>query len=102
MSANARIVVYGIAALLALGGLVVLANDGGGLFLVGFGALLAASVALEGRYRSGHTRSDIPPERWVRTGEREIDTETGQPCEVWFDPVTGARRYEPLAGDPRR
>lgn len=45
---------------------------------------------------------EVPPERWVRTAEREIDTETGRPVEIWWDPVTGARRYEPLAQAPRR
>lgn len=100
MSANARAVVYAMAALCIVAGMLPLAH-GGGFVLVGIGVLIAASVMLEGRYRNGQSASDIPPERWVRTGEREIDTETGQPVEVWFDPVSGARRYEPLERGPR-
>lgn len=102
MSVNARIVVYVLAGLMVLGGLVLSVNGGGGLALIGFGGLIAASLALEGRYRSGRAAPEVPESRWVRTAEREIDSETGQPVQVWFDPVTGARRYEPLTRDPRR
>ena len=99
MSRGARILVYVLAGLCALGGFLMLAQNGGGVVLIGLGVLLAASVALEGRYQFGRATPNVPAERWVRTGEREIDTETGEPREVWFDPVTGARRYEPMAPD---
>ncbi|WP_338466929.1 hypothetical protein RXV95_15550 [Novosphingobium sp. ZN18A2] len=101
MSANARFAIYALCALLVLAGMAML-NGGGGLVLIGIGLVLFASVVLEGRYRTGGAAQDVPPDRWQRTGEREIDSETGKPVEVWFDPVTGARRYRPLDHDPRR
>ena len=30
-----------------------------------------------------------------------MDHETGQLLEVWIDPLTGERRYEPVGNDPR-
>ena len=33
---------------------------------------------------------------WERTRERFVDDETGKLLEVWVDPLTGERRYEPV------
>ena len=63
--------------------------------------LFIASLALEGRYGRPGAPTDVPPHAWELTNERFIDDETGQLLEVWIDPLTGERRYEPAGGDPR-
>lgn len=93
MTGPARVIVLGISALLVAGGLALQASVGQGWFLMGFGMLIAASVLLEGRYR-GSSRNSLDHGSWQRTGEREIDSETGKIVDVWFDPTTGERRYQ--------
>jgi hypothetical protein len=36
---------------------------------------------------------------WELTKEKFVDHETGQLLEVWIDPLTGERRYEPAGRD---
>ena len=102
MSANARAIVLGLAALFVFGGALMLFEGiGGGLAPLVIGVLLVISVAFEGRYgRPGQVPTHASTE-WQRTGEKFIDGETGQPLEVWMDPLTGERRYEPMGSDPR-
>lgn len=104
MTGPARVVILCVSALLVLGGVVALARWGHGWAPIVMGALIAASVLLEGRYRGpagkAPDRGNRAPDRanWQRTGERELDSETGRIVEVWFDPATGQRHYLPASG----
>jgi hypothetical protein len=100
VSPAARTIPVVIGALLTIGGLALGLTIGGGWALAVLGVVIVLSVACEGRYRRGRAPAD-DHERWQRTGEREIDSETGEPTEVWFDPLTGARSYRPLGSGSR-
>ncbi|WP_260926223.1 hypothetical protein [Novosphingobium sp. 9] len=97
MSTAARTFILAVAAVIALVGVAMSVTLGGGGWpLIAIGLVLALSVLVEGRYR-GPARDVIEASGpWQRTGEREVDSETGEIVEVWFDPHTGRRRYEPL------
>lgn len=84
---------------MAIGGVLLGVTTGGGWALAVIGLLIVLSALVEGRYRNRRAQSRDHG-RWQRTAEREIDSETGEPIEVWFDPVTGARSYRPLAHRP--
>ena len=56
------------------------------------GLALSAGVVWE-RWRYRMPESAAPGAGWQRTGERFIDPETGQLTEVWYQPVSGERRY---------
>lgn len=95
MTGSARAIILGVSAVMIIGGLALEAGLGQGWPLMSLGALLAASVLLEGRYR-GTVGETAGRSTWQRTGERELDSETGRIVEVWFDPATGERRYLPI------
>ena len=99
MSRNARLAIFVLGAVSLFGGTLLTITAGGGIGLMLIGALLIASLALEGRYGRPGAPTDVPPHAWERTSERFIDDETGQLLEVWIDPLTGERRYEPVAVD---
>ncbi|HEY6813966.1 MAG TPA: hypothetical protein VI168_00370 [Croceibacterium sp.] len=100
MSRNARMFVFVLGALAVAGGtLMTMLTGGGGIGLLVIGTLLIASLALEGRYGRPGAPTQVPPHAWELTGERFIDEETGQLLEVWIDPLTGERRYEPAAAE---
>jgi hypothetical protein len=102
MSPNARLAGFVLGALAVAGGVLLSAQaDGGGIPLLIIGALILVSLLLEPRYGRPRAPTSVPPSAWQPTGERFIDDETGQPLAVWIDPLTGERRYEPLADDPR-
>ena len=101
MSKNARLLLFVLGALAVAGGTVMTMLTGGGIGLLVIGALLIASLALEGRYGRPGAPTDVPPHAWELTSERFVDDETGQLLEVWIDPLTGERRYEPAGSDPR-
>lgn len=102
MSSNARLAVLVLGALLLAGGLALtVATKGGGIPLLLFGALVLSSLWFERRYGRPGSPSRKGSGDWQLTGERFVDDETGQPLEVWMDPLTGERRYEPLGSDPR-
>ncbi|WP_374414739.1 hypothetical protein [Novosphingobium colocasiae] len=100
MSPVARTTALLLGGAVALGGIALCTVDPGGIALVAVGGLIVASVLLEGRYRRGSGQAMGTPGRWQDTGEREIDSESGEPVAVWFDPVSGARRYLPLGERP--
>jgi hypothetical protein len=101
MSGGARKLVAALGALAFAGGLALTVAGVGGVPLVILGALVLGSLVLEQRYgRPGKQRS-VPHSDWQLTQERFIDDETGEPVEVWVDPLTGERRYEPLGDHPR-
>jgi hypothetical protein len=102
MSANARLFVLAVGALLLFGGtLLTVLTGGGGLGLMIVGALVMLSVALERRYGRPGTPPRVEHSDWELTKEKFVDHETGQLLEVWMDPLTGERRYEPAGRDPR-
>jgi hypothetical protein len=100
MSPNARMVVLGIGALLLFGGTVLtVLTGGGGIGLMIAGAVIFASVGLERRYGRPGTPPRVEHSDWELTKEKFVDHETGQLLEVWIDPLTGERRYEPAGRD---
>ena len=98
MSPPARSVAITLGVLMIAAGLALGLVTGGGWTIAGLGVVVIASVLVEGRYRGAKSGASDHA-RWQRTGERELDTETGEALEVWFDPATGARRYRPLGSE---
>lgn len=102
MTVNARMVVLALGALMLFGGtLLTVLTGGGGIALMIVGALIMLSAGLERRYGRPGTPREIEHSDWQLTNEKFIDDETGQTIEVWMDPLTGERRYEPARKDPR-
>lgn len=101
MSPNARLFVFVLGALAVASGTLMAMFSGGGIPLILIGALLIASLALESRYGRPGAPTAVPPHAWQLTNERFVDDETGQLLEVWIDPLTGERCYEPAGSDPR-
>jgi hypothetical protein len=97
---NARIAVLALGALALGGGTVLTVLTGGGVGLMILGAVIIASVGLESRYGRPGAPTDVPPHAWELTNEKFVDDETGRVLEVWIDPLTGERRYEPAGSDP--
>jgi len=61
-----------------------------------WGCLIAAAVLVERhRYRARNAAGS----GWQATDERFIDPESGQPVQVFYNPSTGERRYEPANED---
>ena len=89
-----RRVLIGIGVLLVLGGLALLliARTPGGLAPAGAGALLLLALAIE---RHGYKRIEdtLPGPDWQLTGERFRDPGGAGEVAVYFQPVTGERRY---------
>jgi hypothetical protein len=102
MTGTARQVMLGIGGLSVAGGVLLsLATGGGGIGLIIIGALIFAGVLLESRYGRPGAPTQVPPHAWELTNEKFVDDETGRVLEVWIDPLTGERRYEPAGSDPR-
>jgi len=101
VSPNARLAVFVLGALAVAGGTLMTVLAGAGIPLILIGGALIASLALEGRYGRPRAPTDVPPHAWEPTNERFVDDETGELLEVWIDPLTGERRYEPAGSDPR-
>ena len=102
MSANARLFLLIMGGILLLAGLASVAAGFPVVPLFIFGALVLAGTLFDLGYRGAAGRRAAKGGMWQRTGEREVNTLTGVAEEVWFDPVSGARRYEPLGSDPNR
>ena len=100
MSRNARTFLFALGAMALAGGTVLTVMTGGGIGLMILGAVIIASVGLESRYGRPGAPTNVPPHAWELTNEKFIDDETGQLLEVWIDPLTGERRYEPAGSDP--
>ena len=100
MSRNARTFLFALGAMALAGGTVLTVMTGGGIGLMVLGAVIIASVGLESRYGRPGAPTNVPPHAWELTNEKFIDDETGQLLEVWIDPLTGERRYEPAGSDP--
>ncbi|WP_298225034.1 hypothetical protein [Acidocella sp.] len=87
------------ATVLALGGLccagaalgLLLGAGGGMLGLLAFGLLILGGTLFERRY---HRNLTAPPgPGWERTQEVFQDPSSGELLEVWYNPITGQRRY---------
>jgi hypothetical protein len=102
MSGNSRLVALALGLLAGIGGLgLTISGQGGGIPLLLISAGIIVSVGIERRYGRQGRQKSVPHSDWRLTGERFFDDETGQPVEVWVDPLTGERRYEPLGDHPR-
>ncbi|GEN98274.1 hypothetical protein NSE01_01070 [Novosphingobium sediminis] len=99
MTPNGRAVALAIAVLAALGGLFLQASalDGGGFPLLLFAGLILVGTLFDAGYlaKKRHRRGV-----WQLTSEREVDHQSGQILKVWFDPVSGERRYLPSGERP--
>lgn len=93
MTRNGRIAALVLAVAMVCGGVVLEGSTGGGAGLFVFAALIVIGTVFDAGYRR---RRGSSHSQWQRTGEREIDHETGAIIEVWYDPLTGERRYEPV------
>lgn len=102
MSPAGRFAALALAAALAIGAAVLYQSgaDKGGPVVTTLGlqsALILIGTLFEVRYRG---RKSAQRGQWQATGERELDYETGTVIEVWFDPVSGERRYVPAGHGP--
>ena len=102
MTINARLFVLSLGGLVLLGGIAGLAAGVEAWPAVLFGALILIGTLFDLGYRGTAAKHAAAGAKWQLTGEREINTLTGEAQEVWFDPLTGTRRYEPLGADPNR
>ena len=106
MSKPARIVALAIGTVLIMFGIFpgifadMLGHVEPKVFPIVFSLLVIGTVLLEKRYLRSHKTSAMPDE-WTRTREKFFDDETGELLEVWIDPLTGERRYEPVAESRR-
>jgi len=76
--------------LVAVGGAALWAVTGNPVIFI-MGALALVTSLVERTYGAP---SRVPPNAGLRpTDERFVDPETGHLVTVWFDPVTGERRY---------
>lgn len=66
--------------------------------LVGSGIVLVGILFERTRYGAASVRPT--GDDWVETPERFIDDASGRPMAVWFDPVSGRRRYVELDRHP--
>jgi hypothetical protein len=78
--------------LLCVCGLAV-ATAGGGVGLLILGAVVLTSVLIERSYALSRNRPLGGD--WRATDERFVDPETGLLVVVWYNPVSGERRYVP-------
>jgi hypothetical protein len=79
-----------VGGLFAVGGLLVWKIGGGPVLLI-LGAVAIVTGLLEPIY--GRAIGRAPQGNWRPTGEKFVDPETGELVTVWYDPVTGERRY---------
>ncbi len=89
-----RLVVIALAGLL-LGGAVlslIFGNAPAAAPMGVFGALLLLGTLFE-RARYKRIAAEPPGPGWEATGERFRDPASGAKVDVWFNPVTGERRY---------
>lgn len=104
MSPRARLAVLGLAAALAFGALALhfwgSAKSEPVAYMLGLqAALIVIGTVFDARYR-GRNSSSAARGQWQDTGERELDYTSGTAIEVWFDPVSGERRYVPAGHAP--
>jgi hypothetical protein len=89
---------WAVGGTLFVGGLALHLMTGHGYGLIVGGLIVIGSVLMERRYRSRPLNDHFPADHWTATAERFIDSESGVAMQVWVDPLTGERRYLPIAG----
>jgi hypothetical protein len=96
---NGRTAAFVLAGLAAVGGVFVQSagRDGGGFPLFLFAVLVALGTVFDAGYLAPRRKTRGA---WQLTAEREVDHQSGQILEVWFDPVSGERRYLPTGERP--
>ena len=91
-----RGVVLAIGLSMLLAGLVIFVawpvGAGMALWLVIVGGMITAGTVLE-RVIYQPLQRKTPGTGWVKTTERFIDPDTGQPVDVFYNPTTGERQY---------
>lgn len=92
MSPAARIAALGLAAAVAGGGAALQVAGASGIGLLILAVLIVVGTVFEARYRGSRSAA---PGQWQDTGEREVDQETATILAVWYDPISGERRYVP-------
>jgi hypothetical protein len=100
VTANGRILAFGIAGISIAGGLALTWVDGAGWGAIALGVTILLGTAFDTAYRGRPHQHSNAASHWQDTGEREIDSATGQIVVVWYDPVTGMRAYEPVGQTP--
>jgi hypothetical protein len=65
---------------------------GASLWLLVVGGLITVGTILE-RVIYKPLQRKAPGAGWVKTAERFIDPDTGQPVDVFYNPATGERQY---------
>lgn len=99
MTPNGRLAALAVSGMAALGGVLLQASSaqGGGFPLFVLAGLILLGTLFDAGYlaKRRHQRG-----AWQLTAEREIDHQTGRILEVWYDPVTGERRYLPTGERP--
>lgn len=71
----------------------------GALWLLIAGAVVTAGTLLERAIYKPLLRGS-PGAGWVKTAERFIDPDTGQPVDAFYNPTTGERQY--VSQDPEK
>lgn len=99
MTQNGRIAALVLAGFAAIGGVLVQTSsaDGGGFPLFVFAALVVLGTVFDAGYLAKRRSARGA---WQLTSEREVDHQSGQILEVWYDPVSGERRYMPAGHRP--
>ena len=93
---RAAILTVGI--LLLLAGVFLLDESVGiSLWLFGVGGAITVGTLLE-RVIYKPLLSGSPGPGWVKTAERFVDPDTGQPVDVFYNPATGERQYVSQGG----
>lgn len=99
MTSNGRIAAFAIAGLAVTSGVWMqfASADGSGFPLFMFAALVVVGTMFDAGYLARRRKTSGP---WQRTTEREVDHQSGQILEVWYDPHSGERRYLPVGQSP--
>ena len=97
MTSNGRTLLFVLSGALVVGGIALQVTEGQGIGLFILAAMVLIGTVFDAGYRG---RNRAAHARWEKTGERELDHETGEIVEVWYDPVSGERRYESAGSDP--
>ena len=100
MPSNGRIAALILGCLLLVVGIWLIWADNAGWGAALFGLAVVAGTLFDRRYGTRSGRRMHSAAVWEQTGEREVDPQTGEVIAVWYDPATGARRYEPIGKSP--
>lgn len=93
-----RWILFGVAVLVTLGGAVALwlGHPEGQLWAQWGSVVFIILLVEQWRYRN---RTSGNAADWQATAERFVDPTSGEPMQVFFNPRTGERRYEPVTAE---